>query len=225
MGELQGEEAGRGPSRTALIVGTIAVALGGTALFGMVAHTWTPLLPQRGGGPGPFDMVARAAPEKPPASTALIPKSRLPKWIPFAPREDEFIAAAAAPPAAPIPEVAPPAPIVLAAAPIDAALPPEPAEIIPEPAAKPVVQESRIEAKVLESVGAKPRILASQELAEFWTANDAPDVKPVVLRAAQPATVAVKERVAVPAPRKVEPVRAEVKVAKAKPVEVRRAPT
>src|SRR4051812_32873433 len=97
MGELQGEEGRRDPSRMALIIGTIAVVLGSTALFGMVAHTWTPFLPQRGGGPGPFDFSARSGSANPATSTALIPKSRMPKWVPFAPREDEFVAEAAKP--------------------------------------------------------------------------------------------------------------------------------
>ena len=63
---------GRGDSaHAALVVGGIAVALGGAALFGMVAHTWTPFLPQKGAFASPFDAMARAKPVAP--STELIP--------------------------------------------------------------------------------------------------------------------------------------------------------
>ena len=47
-------------SYVALVVGGIAVAVGGAALFGMVAHIWTPFLPQRGAGTAPHDPVSRA---------------------------------------------------------------------------------------------------------------------------------------------------------------------
>ena len=93
MKTLQWGHGGEGSAHTALVVGGIALALGGAALFGMVAHTWTPFLPQKGAGLSPFDSVARAGSAGP--STALIPKRRNFWEIPFAPRADEFETVAA----------------------------------------------------------------------------------------------------------------------------------
>src|SRR3954471_5359552 len=45
----------RDSAYVALLVGGIAVALGSAALFGMVAHTWTPFLPQKGAGASAHD--------------------------------------------------------------------------------------------------------------------------------------------------------------------------
>src|SRR4051812_31405975 len=97
MGRLQGEAGRRDSAHTALVVGVIATTLGATALFGIVAHTWTPLLPLRGAGPATFDSVAARAPADGPKSIALIPKRKMPDWIPFAPRADEFVLAQAQP--------------------------------------------------------------------------------------------------------------------------------
>ena len=59
MGKSQWGRSGGDSSYSALVVGGIATALGGAALFGMVAHTWTPFLPQKGAAASPFDTVAR----------------------------------------------------------------------------------------------------------------------------------------------------------------------
>ena len=88
MGRLQWG-LGRGDSaHAALVVGGIAVALGGASLFGMVAHTWTPFLPAKGAIASPFDSVARAEPAPP--SNELIPKRKRSISLPWDPRPDEF---------------------------------------------------------------------------------------------------------------------------------------
>lgn len=101
MGKAQWGRSGGDSAHSALIIGGIAIALGGAALFGMVAHTWTPFLPQKGAGASPFDTVARAGSTSPARSTELIPRRSRLSTIPFEPRTDEFApepARAAAPP-------------------------------------------------------------------------------------------------------------------------------
>jgi hypothetical protein len=94
MGRLQWA-GGRGDgAHAALVVGGIAIAIGGAALFGMVAHTWTPFLPQKGAGLSPFDSVA-SGPSAP--SSPLIPRRKLPAGFPFQPRPEEFQVADASP--------------------------------------------------------------------------------------------------------------------------------
>src|SRR5688572_25839562 len=99
MGRLQWGQVGSDSALAALVVGGIAIALGGAALFGMVAHTWTPFLPQKGAAVSPFDSVARAAPVGP--STELIPRRKRSISIPFDPRPDEFHPVETAPTVAP----------------------------------------------------------------------------------------------------------------------------
>jgi hypothetical protein len=82
---------------TALIVGSIAVVVGSAALFGIVAHTWTPFLPLKGASPGYFESVARVQPAAQSKSAELIPKRKWPQWLPFAPRAEEFQVASAVP--------------------------------------------------------------------------------------------------------------------------------
>ena len=91
MRTLHSGYAPRDSSRTALIVGGIAAAVGSAALFGIVAHTWTPFLPQKGASPGYFEAAARREAAPAVQSTELIPRKKWPQWIPFAPRDRKSV--------------------------------------------------------------------------------------------------------------------------------------
>src|SRR5688500_17490008 len=160
MGRLQWGPGGI-DSAAALVVGGIAVALGGAALFGMVAHTWTPFLPQKGAGVSPFDSVARAAPVGP--SAELIPKRKRSISIPFDPRPDEFHPVETAPMVTPT-VVALAIPPALPTVPPDSLRPGESAvfhEAQAAPALAPlpsiVMAEAPAEANVMEARFLEPR--------------------------------------------------------------------
>ena len=243
MGRLQGEEGRRDSARTALIVGALAVALGGTALFGIVAHTWTPLLPQRGAGAGTFDPGARAASVETKAAE-LIPKHRMPSWVPFAPRPDEFQVAEAEstgtkPPEAkpveakpaelpgltPAESVVEPSPpdIAVAAAP-PASLAPEESVVLVEadlPAIRPVDSPVGEGAKVAvhRSVEAAPAVLATQRPGAEVVA--AKPVQPPRVEARTAELIVVAAKGSASNPRRVEPKPVAVKHAGAKPLEAK----
>src|SRR3954471_22502291 len=92
----------RDSAYVALLVGGIAVALGSAALFGMVAHTWTPFLPQKGAGASTHDSSSRgksAVPSKPP--DVVQAKRDPPKAIPVESPPAESTLTDAGPAAAP----------------------------------------------------------------------------------------------------------------------------
>src|SRR5258706_8785186 len=60
MGRLLGVVRGPDSAHVALVVGGIAIALGGAALFGIIAHTRTPWSTQRIVGLVPLDSLAPA---------------------------------------------------------------------------------------------------------------------------------------------------------------------
>jgi hypothetical protein len=210
MGRLQWGLGGV-DSAAALVVGGIAIALGGAALFGMVAHTWTPFLPQRGAAASPFHSVARAAPVAP--STELIPRRKRSFSIPFDPRPDEFPVAEAAPAVAPT-LAALVIPADLAIVPSDS-LPPGEYAVYPEEVAQ----------RASALVPIPPIARAEAPPAETQVA-EAPFFEPraVVIRVADVKVAgSAGGRAMATGVRVVELPPPEAKMAKAKPVEPRRA--
>jgi len=83
MGRLLGVLQGPDSAHAALVVGGIAIALGGTALFGIVAHTRTPWSTQRVVGLVPLDSLSPADFVVPLPTVAL--KGKRPEAIPAGP--------------------------------------------------------------------------------------------------------------------------------------------
>src|SRR5258706_11591738 len=103
MGRLHGVLRGPDSAHVALVVGGIAIALGGAALFGIIAHTRTPWSTQRVVGLVPLDSLARADFVVPLPSAELKGKrpGPIPAEPPPAPSQMAAAPPAATPPAAP----------------------------------------------------------------------------------------------------------------------------
>ena len=231
MGRLHWGQRTGDPAFASLVVGGVAIVLGGAALFGLVAHTWTPFLPLKGAGSSPFDAVARGAPAAPTKSAELPPPRRKHTVVAFDPRPDELNPVetefSVAPEAlsmlvklepvelhalAPAPiETAPP---VLASETIVVEAPAIEAKVAPDP--KPVVVRVA-DVRVVAGANGARRVATDVRLVESGPA----EVKVAKAKPAPPARREPKVTVA----KRVEPKPAPVKVAEAKRIERKPAPT